>query len=123
MASTFKPNQIYEGPTEMGMGCIDNPLTLPNARFEIGPVANHMASAGFGPLLTSRMLWPSSPLLLNSPTLRDETRRIFSLSSSVPPDTSIPTPSATFGTLVRARNAIPSTPRAYALSSSAWLKA
>jgi isoquinoline 1-oxidoreductase subunit beta len=47
MASTFKPNQIYEGPTEMGMGFIDNPLVLPNARFEIGYVANHVRIGWF----------------------------------------------------------------------------
>ena len=41
MAATFKPNQDYEGATEMGMGFIDNPFVLPNARFEIGKAENH----------------------------------------------------------------------------------
>jgi isoquinoline 1-oxidoreductase subunit beta len=47
MASTFKPNQIYEGPTEKGMGFIDNPFLLSNARFEIGPAANHVRIGWF----------------------------------------------------------------------------
>jgi isoquinoline 1-oxidoreductase subunit beta len=41
IASTFKPGQKYEGPTELGMGFIDTPFMLPNARFETGAAENH----------------------------------------------------------------------------------
>ncbi|MGA7323969.1 MAG: molybdopterin cofactor-binding domain-containing protein [Rhodomicrobium sp.] len=47
MASTFKPNQDYEGAPEMGMGFIDNPMVLPNARFEVGPARNHVRIGWF----------------------------------------------------------------------------
>jgi isoquinoline 1-oxidoreductase beta subunit len=41
MASTFKPRQNYEGETEMGMGFINTPFLLSDARFEIGPCDVH----------------------------------------------------------------------------------
>ncbi len=42
MASTFKPNQDYEGETEIGMGFVDNPFQLQNALFEVGPAKAHV---------------------------------------------------------------------------------
>jgi isoquinoline 1-oxidoreductase subunit beta len=47
MASTFKPNQKYEGPPELGMGFVNNPFMLPDARFETGPVENHVRIGWF----------------------------------------------------------------------------
>ena len=41
MASTFKPRQNYEGEIEMGMGFINTPFLLSEARFEIGPCDVH----------------------------------------------------------------------------------
>ncbi|MGC1588485.1 MAG: molybdopterin cofactor-binding domain-containing protein [Rhodomicrobium sp.] len=47
MASTFKPNQVYEGATEMGMGFINNPFVLPDARFEVGKAEDHVRIGWF----------------------------------------------------------------------------
>jgi isoquinoline 1-oxidoreductase subunit beta len=47
MASTFKPDQKYEGPPELGMGFVNNPFMLPDARFETGAVENHVRIGWF----------------------------------------------------------------------------